>query len=210
MGFPAHEQPGAVYARNGAHLNADRADGRGVTAVGAQTGLQDALARHLLDRGLEGVVYIDRCDVACGDALGKGGHYVGAHFVETIVQRHLAQAAFQQRLDARGGDPVDLGLDFIGRQEQAHGALFLAQFGAHLLDHLDHRLVDFVGQVQGVKHQVFGQLVGAGFHHQDVVCRARGHQAQAAVHHLGGRGVDDKLAFVHICPLKFSFDLGDY
>jgi hypothetical protein len=58
----------------------------------------------------------------------------------------------------------------------------------------NHDAVGLVRQLERLEHQVFGQFVSASFHHQDVVIRACGHQAEAAVLHLLSGGVDDELA----------------
>ena len=194
MCLAAHKETRTVHARHTAYLHADRANLRRGAAVGAYALFENAAARGLFEHRLKRIAdIIGRCGAGC-HAFGKGCLHIAANSIEPFVQRHLAQAGFEQFGDALLGQPRHFLGHFGRRQEEGDFRLRLAKFGLHGDNQIDYRLVGFMGQPQRLEHHVFGQFVGAGFHHQDIVARAGCHQVEAAVQHLVGRGIDDKLA----------------
>ena len=194
MGFSAHEEAGAMDTRQIANLHADGADlGRGAP-VGADSVLQDAPSRDFFEGGLIGILDIQRCDGAVGDPLGKCRPEVGLDRIEPAVEFYLAQPLCQQGRDPRGNQGVDFCLHLGCGQENGGEGLGLAQRSAQFLDSCDNLAVGFVGQVEGVQHQVFGQFIGARLDHENIVFGAGCHQAEPAGLHLCGGGVDHKFA----------------
>lgn len=59
------------------------------------------------------------------------------------------------------------GLHVVARQLEMELALFLADFGDDLLLELDDLLHLLMGEQDGLQHDFLGNLVRAGFHHQN-------------------------------------------
>ena len=176
--FTAGEQRRAVGPRQEPGLGNDLADGLGVAAVDARSGLQDRatdnvgflaldqaadqntvilLAKLLLDRG---------ADLADGCLpLGLVGNLVGGG--ELLVEA------------------VDNGLDvaLFGRLLGKGARLLGAAFGK-LDDGVDHRLHRVMPEIHGAEHHFLGQFLRFRFDHQHAFMRSGDNKVEIGLVHL--------------------------
>ncbi len=186
----ALEQAGAMDARQIAGNDVQRADLVGTTTVGALAGGDDHGAHGLLLELLE----------RSGDIGAPSGKLLFAELFRLdtglqvldlaharefvgILERcgHLVEERVDTLSDARVGN-MDRPLDRRDVATIEEALLSLAERGDSLL-----------AEVHGTKHQLLGNLIGAGLDHGDVVGGAGDGQLEVGVFLLNIGGVDDEL-----------------
>ncbi len=75
-----------------------------------------------------------------------------------------------------------------------HFSFFFADLASHLLLEFDNRLNGFVGELKRLNHNLFCNLISAGFNHGDGFFCACHDQIQLGFFHLAECGVDDQFA----------------
>jgi len=179
-----------VRTRQDADFRDDLADRLGVAAVDAQAGVQDGVADDIRFQVLElrlgqlGAMTLDdqRLDrlllhgvdrvvpgLLGGLAIGFG-HAVAGQFTEASLDGALLFRRLGQRPGVLGG--------------------VLGQFD----DRLDHRLECLVAEVDGAEHDLLGQFVRLGLHHQHALGGAGDHQVELGFGQLLGGRVEQVLA----------------
>ena len=191
----ALEQARAVHAGQVARHDVQRADVLGTTAVGALARLDDHRAHGLLLELLElgGDVALPCGALLIGELLLLDAglelfHLAHARKLVGIAQRggHLGHERRDALGDGRVGD-VDGPLDRLDVRTVEEALLGFAERGDGLL-----------AERHGGQHVLFGDLVGAGLHHGDVVGRAGDGQLEIRVLGFLERGVHDELARLHV------------
>ncbi len=189
LGLAAGEQRRAVGARQHADLGNDRAHGLEVAPVDAAAGIEDVPAHDL---GFE--VLEDR-----GEALLVGGglaafgrergHHLGLGGLDRVMARHLVGdriGGAQILLD--DAEHLFLELGIVRHFELAR--LFRGLLG-EADDRLDHRLEMTVAEHHGAEHDLLGQLLRFGFHHQHRVLGAGDDEVEIAFGHLVDLRIED-------------------
>ena len=121
--------------------------------------------------------------------------YAGFQFGDLGVALLTGQRqGFDQGLGDFLGDVLGE-LFVVASRHVLHGGL--AVLGGEFFLEFDAAQVDFLGVLDGFEDDVFGDLAGAGFHHDDAGARAGNHEVEVAVLYLFVGGVDDELA-VHV------------
>ena len=171
------EQPRAVGAGQDAGVACDRPDLIQCTAVRTNMLLQDAASNGLPEHGLEAVA-----DGVLGVVVFKRFSYQRGDLVFAVVHLIHAGVAGEQVAPAGADDLFDLGDDGFGAGLVVVGFnLGLADFSGKLFNHVDGGGICFLRLADGLQDHLFGDLVGAGFNHQDGVTGAADHHAERAL-----------------------------
>ena len=178
-----------------ARHDVERADLLGGAAVGALARLDDHLAHGALLERLQG-----RLDVAApGRALlvGELGlHDAGLELFDLLHAAGLVGVA------QGGGHVGQEGVDLLGDGGVGHVDVVFHGRGVHLGDEGGLLLAEgsdgLLAEGHGGQHVLLGDLVGAGFHHGDVVGGAGDGELQVGGFHLVDRGVHDELTGFHV------------
>ena len=202
LGLPAGEQAGAVDAGQHAHLGGEGADlvlGAAIHTVALQQpGLDDLLLEFVGDL-LEILVHLgillqeERVPVVDQLVPALLAHVlvVGVHGGAGLVHRGLHDLV-EQLL-------IEVGM--------VVGHLLLADLGHEVIDKAHLLLNVLMGLDDGVVHDLVGQLLGAGFDHNDLLFGGGHSQVQLGLVLLLLGGVHDDLA-VHIAHLQAADGAG--
>ena len=189
LGLAAGEQRGTVRARQHADLGDDRPHGAGVAPVDADAGVQDGVADDVRLQVLEqrlGLVGVDPFGGERRHRLLLGG-------IDLVVTDLLVGLAIGFGDGAAGQrvDPGGEGFFILGRLGERPGVLggVLGQFD----DRLDHRLEAHVAEGDGAEHDILGQFLRLGLHHQHALDGAGHHQVELAALGLRGGRIEDVL-----------------
>ena len=183
----ALEEAGAVRAREGADVDVERADLRGLAVVRAAAVAEDAVAHGLLDDGVERVA-----DVAGLEAALELRGELGADAL--VLLAALAGGVRHDLVEAVGEGVVD-GLDGLFVVDGG-GVVLLdgGGVGGDLLDEAVDGGVRLHGDLHCLDDGLLGNLGGARLDHHDGVLRAGDDQVEVALGGLGEGRVDDVLA----------------
>ncbi len=187
----AGEQRRAMRARQDADLGDDRADGPGVAAVDAQPGVQDGVAD---DVGLQ-VLEQQPCLLGV-QPLGRPAPRRRPSWRRRPCSWRAALRSRGRRRRARRGPAHRPGraAPFASSDGSGSGQGSLAARSASSMIAWITGWKLCVAEADGAEHDVLGQLLRLGFHHQHAFGGAGDHQVELAVLHLLGGRVQDVLA----------------
>ncbi len=183
------EQGGAVRTRQHANFGDDGPDRLGIAAVDAAAGVQDGTADHVGFQIMEQRLGLLGVETFAGQCLG----HLAAHGIDLGVAGSLVRLLVSLS-EAGAGHGVHPGLQrqLLGGRLGERPRLLRGMF-RQFDDRLDHRLEALVAEGDGAKHDVLGQLLRLGLHHQHAFSGAGDHQFELAALHLVGGGVEDVL-----------------
>jgi hypothetical protein len=191
LGLTALEEAGAVHAGQVAGLDVERADVLGAAAVDALVGVDDHHAHRVLFERLAGggeVAGPSRAlffgEVVLLDGFLQGLDLGDARLLVGVLQGrgHLVVVGVHALGDARVGF-VQLVFERLRVDLVEEALLGLAELGD-----------GFLAEVHGREHVDFADLLGAGFHHADVVLGAGDSEVEVGRFELFIGGVDDEVA----------------
>ena len=197
LGLASGEHRGAVHSGKKVDLGGKRTDLSDLPSVRALVILQDHLPHGLLLVLVHGVA--DQREPLF--LVGKCLSAALSELVHSLVPCHLVVGEHGGLHHFLGNDLLH-GVHQLLRDDSGNILLLLlADSIADLVDECDQLLVDFMGLIDRVDHDLLRNFLGAGFDHDDLVLHAGYGQCQVRDLLLIVGGVDDELS-VHQAHLR--------
>ena len=182
--------------RQHSHLDVQATDREIVTPVNTRIAREHPLAHQallqILERG-RNLLQLSRCGVLRGQFLG----HLRANLSQALISLDLLR-------DAVGfceillGDPGHLGRKVIVRRRGLPFPGRFAGLGSEFPDDFNRRLHLLVPEQHRVEHDLFGQQVRFGFHHQHRALGPGDHKVQLGGSQFRGSRIDN-IFFVYPC-----------